>query len=201
METQNLSGVIGDEAKASLNLTCGHFAMETDAQEWLVGFLRSCRDQDGQPFFKYVEEFRPGVPLFRHHRQSIDKDGYKCDVLALPKSKKFSAIFGAMVFEIKKSDQPIGPGLNQLKDYMASVFDVAGVQVVPSFGFLFPCRKQKAATASWMAHQSIGSICQEEYNQRIKVFSGEERLLEFEPDGQLVFSTQRPKAGRGSGSR
>lgn len=191
-----------DQPKVSLNTTCGNFALETDAQAWLVEFLHRCKDADGVPFFKHVAEFRPGVPLFRHHRQSVEKERYACDVIALPKSLRFSSLFGAIVFEVKKSDLPIGPGLNQLKDYMASVFDVGGIQVVPSFGFLFPCRKQKAATASWMAHQSIGSISQEEYARaHVLLHSGEDRLLEFDEAGNLVFAIQRPRAGRGSGSR
>lgn len=192
----NLSVI--DETRVSLNLTCGEFPEETNAQVWIVDFLRRCHNQDGRPFFRKVAEFLPGVPLYRHHRQSSEKEGYRCDVLAIPEPP-YSELFGAMVFEVKKSDMPIGPGLNQLKDYMASVFDCGGIQVMPSFGFLFPCHKQKAATASWMAHQSMGSVCEE--NHRIKFYSGEERLLEFSLEGRLIWSTIRPRSGRGSGCR
>lgn len=189
-----------EQPRQNTNKTCGNFTDEKDAQAWLVDFLGRCKDEKGGAFFRRVVEFAQGVPLYRHHRQSIDKERYACDVLALP-NIRYSVIFGAMVFEVKKSCVEIGPGLSQLKDYMASVFDVSGIRVVPSFGFLFPCRKQMCATASWMQHQSIGSICQEEYNQRVKIYTGEERLLEFEPSGTLVFVTKSPRSGRGSGSR
>lgn len=188
------------DPRVNVNVTCGDFASEEAAQAWLLGFLKSCRDKDGEPFFKYVREFRPGVPLFRHHRQSIDKRGYKCDIIALPTKPGISSMFGAIVFEVKSSGVEIGPGINQLKDYMASTFDVSGIKVVPSFGFLFPCHKQCRATASWMAHQSIGSVSQVEYG-RVRFYSGEERLLEFDQLGAYRWATKGPRSGRGSGSR
>jgi hypothetical protein len=200
-ETGNLNTlVINQDSRANPNITCGNFALESEAQAWLIDFLGRCQDKNGDPFFRRVMEFRTGVPLFRHHRQSIEKDGYRCDVIALPNRLEYSDLFGAMVFEVKKSDLPVGPGLSQLKDYMASVFDVGGIQVVPSFGFLFPCLKQHSATASWMAHQSMGSVFQAEYDQHVRFFSGEERLLEFDANGRLIFS-RTPRSGRGSGRR
>lgn len=190
-------GNLHDIPRPCTNLTCGSFDDERDAQKWLVEFLKKCHDQEGKQFFKFIAEGLVGTPLYRHHRQSIDKDSYKCDVLAMPQAP-YSEFLGAIVFEVKKSGIKIGPPLSQLKDYMASSFNVCGIQVVPSFGFLFPCPKQHSATASWMQHQSMGAAFEE--CNRFKLFTGEEQLLAFSSTGRLDCMAN-PKSGRGSGSR
>lgn len=160
----------------SENITQSGFATEKEAEDWLSDFINrtGC--------FRVYRQMQ-GVLLSRHHRQT-ELPGVRCDLLLLPAGKIRT---GAIVIEVKKSGVAIGPSLSQLTDYLRSSFEVVnGIHVIPTYGFAFPVRKQHRATASYMSHQNLGT-CEVTRSGGIVLFSGEERLLQFDGGGQLEF--------------
>jgi hypothetical protein len=178
------------ENRMEQNETCGQFDTEKQAEDWLCGFLESTKS------FKLYRQL-DGFPVFRHHMQQMQN--IRCDILALPINDQITT--GAIVIEVKRSGEKIGPGLSQLQDYLRSVFPVKNaICVAPTIGFLFPCPKQHRAAASWMQHQHLGTVFQADISGNLMFFTGEERLIEFNNDGSLRFS-RASKCGRGMGSR
>jgi len=189
---QNLQGVMLD---SSTNITHDGFPEEKNAHEFLRSFLEKA-SVDSKKLYVVHSEVR-GTPLHRHHLQEMQD--VRCDLIALPLT--MATRLGAIVIDTKKSGITIGPGISQLHDYLNSVFDVQnGIQVMPTFGFLFPVRKQRCATASWMQHQHIGTIEVKPYSGNLVFFCGEERLMEFTPGGVLIHSAGS-RSGRKMGSR
>ena len=184
----NLDGATKYET--DINVTCDTFATEEAAEEWLANFLQSTRQFS---VYRQVE----GVPVFRHHRQEW-KD-VRCDILAIPLSIS-TLNLGSIVFEVKRSGEKIGPPMSQMLDYLHTIFTVRNqIGLVPTMAFLFPCEKQHGAVASLMQQQHMGSA-RRSYKHGLQCFCGEQRLLEFDSSGNLVYSDNL-KSGRKMGSR
>jgi len=160
-----------------LDVTCGDWAAESDAEDFLVQFVAATG-----MFRAYRQVF--GEPLWKHFFQ--EHQAVKADVLLLPAGKLFDAGWrsGAIVVEVKRSGEKIGPGCNQLIDYTNSVFFLpSGVAVVPNFGFLFPALKQHGPLASVMAHQHLGTAAI--HRGSLNLFCGESRVLTLGQDGRI----------------
>lgn len=173
------------------NVTQGEFATEKEAADWLFHFLEST-----QNFHIYRELC--GSLLHKKHRQK-EVSRLRCDFLLIPfASSKIK--FGAVVIEAKRSGEKIGPSLSQLMDYLNCSFEVEnGINVIPSYGFSFPCQPQHCAVASIMSHQGIGS-CSITWNGEVVFSIGEERILQFDRFGEITF-LKESKSGKGVGSR
>ena len=162
-----------------LDVTCGDWTVESDAEDFLAQFLAATG-----MFRAYRQVF--GEPLWKHFFQ--EHQAVKADVLLLPTEKLFNAGWrsGAIVVEVKRSGEKIGPGCNQLIDYTNSVFFLpSGVAVVPTFGFLFPALKQHGPLASVMAHQHLGTAVVQ--HGSLYLFCGESRVLTLCQDGRIDF--------------
>ncbi|NBW12842.1 MAG: hypothetical protein EBR82_32945 [Caulobacteraceae bacterium] len=183
------------ELRVRVNQTQDGFPTEAESQKWIADFMRSTG-----VFCVYEQVV--GYPIYRHHLQ--EQSNVRADVLLIPKSNVEDKIrLGAIVIEVKKSGVAIGPAISQLKDYLNSVFIVDSlceVGIIPTYGFVFPCYGQNSATASWMSHQHMGTIQIIEHSGNVCFCSGEERLLEFFPNGGIRFYRQS-RNGRKTGSR
>ena len=179
-----------NEILANEALTLGHWQTEAEAEEFFVSFaLRS-------GLFKPYRQVK-GEPLCKHHFQQAK--GVRADVLLFPTPRLVAAGWqdGCIVVEVKRSGEKIGPGLNQLLDYMNTAWFVPGGAVVPGFGFLFPAPKQHGPLASLMAHQHIGTVAL--YREHMRFLCGEARVLQFSADGQ--FALGRRDFGHKTGAR
>ncbi len=175
----------------SRNITAGSYRSEKAAEEDLLRFLKTTR-----AFVVYQQ--LPGEPLWKHHFQ-IPKS-VRADLFLLPSRRLIDAGWqgGAVVIEVKRSGEKIGPGLNQLIDYTNAAFYVEGqVAVVPSFGFLFPVLPQGEAVASVMAHQHVGTAMIE--RGVLKLWCGESRILSLWEAGNIRLGNA--DIGRGLGRR
>lgn len=164
---------------------------EKMAEDHLHNFLLKSR------FFSVYRQV-DGAPFANHHFQ--EAHSVRADLLLIPTAaaREIGWCGGAMVIEVKRSGEKIGPACNQLLDYMNSAFFLpGGVAVVPSFGFVFPAPKQHGPTASLMAHQHIGTaemIC-----DALVLSCGESRVIPIREDGTLDIG--RIDFGRKMGSR
>jgi len=159
------------------NLTCGQWSTEVQAEEDLVRFLRQT-----QAFIIYRQVI--GEPLWKHHFQQFHK--VRADFLLLPTQKlcDYDWQGGAIIIETKRSGEKIGPGLNQMIDYLNTAFYLGGgVAVVPSFAFLFPSPKQVEAVASIMAHQHLGSAFFRRH--MLHLYAGECHVLSLSATGEI----------------
>lgn len=175
----------------SRNLTCGHWQTEAEAEEYLAQFLELSK-----LFVVYRQVV--GEPLWKHHFQPFH--GVRADLLLLPDSKLLGCgwQYGAIVLEVKRSGEKIGPGLNQAIDYTNTAFYIdGGVAVVPTFAFLFPVPKQAEALASIMAHQHLGSAFFA--HGGLHLYCGESRILSLLDDGEIRLG--RVHMGRRLGAR
>jgi len=172
------------------SLTLGSWATEQDAEDWFVTFAQRSR------LFRVYRQVW-GEPLCKHHFQK--SSSLRADVLLFPTSTLLAAGWGAgcVVVEVKRSGEKLGPGLNQLLDYMNTAWFVPGGAVVPSFGFLFPAPKQHGALASLMAHQHIGTAAA--HREWVRLLCGEARVLQFAANGQ--FELGQLDFGRKIGAR
>jgi len=160
-----------------LDVTCGDWTVESDAEDFFVQFVATTG-----MFRAHRQVF--GEPLWKHFWQ--EHQAVKADVLLLPTRKLYDAGWrsGAIVIEVKRSGEKIGPGCNQLIDYTNSVFFLpSGVAVVPTFGFLFPAPKQHGPLASIMAHQHLGTAAIR--HGSLNLFCGESRVLTLGQDGRI----------------
>jgi hypothetical protein len=183
--------VCPDDSGAWRNITQGDWTTEKAAQGDLVARLRA-----SQLFAVY--EQAPGTPLWKHYFQE-SKD-LRADVLLLPTDRLLEQRWqgGAIVIEVKRSGEKIGPGLNQLIDYTNAVFFVEGnIAVVPSYGFLFPICQQAGAVASLMAHQHIGSASIE--RDVLHLYCGHSRVISIPDAGEVRLGNLN--FGRRLGSR
>lgn len=185
----DLSYVLARDSSSN-NVMQDGFATEREASEWLFKFLTITK------CFQIYRE-HPCTLLHKRHRQGYPAK-LRCDFLLIPSSDAVKS--GVIVIEAKKSGVKIGPALSQLMDYLNCSFEVRnGINVVPSYGFAFPCPPQHCAVASIMSHQGLGS-CDITRGLGIRFCLGEERVLEFNQSGELIF-TRESKSGKGVGSR
>jgi len=66
-----------------VNRTCGTFAHEKDAENWIADFLRSTG------LFRQVYQQVRGYPIFRHHLQGA-QEYVSADVLAIPGDQRIT---------------------------------------------------------------------------------------------------------------
>jgi len=159
------------------NLTAGDWPSESAAEEDLLRFLESTKA------FAIYRQI-PGEPVWKHHFQRFKT--LRADLLLLPNCRLVAVGWhgGAIVLEVKRSGEKIGPGLNQLIDYVNAVFAVeGGMAIKPSFGFLFPAHTQGQAVASFMAHQHVGTAMIE--HGTLKFWCGETRILSITEAGEI----------------
>ena len=171
--------IIKQELDDMPNLTCGDWSVESDA----VDFFVRCIDAADGMFRVYREA--DGKPVSKHHFQEYHD--IRADVLLIPTAKIIAAGWwgGVIVVEVKRSGEKIGPGCNQLLDYMNSAFSLhGGVAVLPGFGFLFPASKQHGAMASVMAQQHVGTAFHHRRGS-LDLFCGECRVLSIGQDGRI----------------
>jgi len=111
----------------------------------------------------------------------------RCDVLVLASRRGLTAGWraGPILFEVKRPDRAIGPGLCQVMDYLECVFRLPpnGVEVLPAFGFLFPFPKVHGPLASVLAQNRAGT-CRIERG-RLSCWCGEQRVVTVCEDGTL----------------
>jgi len=165
------------------SLTVGPWPTEQEAEDWLAAFLA------GTGLF-HVQRQVAGVPLERHHFQRAQ--GVRADLLLLPSQKLVDMGWkdGVIVIEVKKPGVKIGLGINQLLDYMRTAWFIdGGIAVIPSFGFLFPARKQIGPLASVLAHQHIGTATLE--GDRVDLYCGHSGVLRIGNDGDAVIKPTR----------
>lgn len=165
------------DSRETYNVTAGDWKTEKAAQQDLIAFLKSSRAF-------VVREQVAGRPLWKHHFQ--DYQELRADVLLLPDTPLIEAGWrgGAIVVEVKRSGEKIGPGLNQLIDYLNAVFYLeGGIAIAPSFGFMFPMHEQVEAVASFMAHQHIGSASLR--RGVLDFYCGHNRLVRIHESGQI----------------
>lgn len=174
-----LAHVLDSGSGHDLAVTCGPWPDERAAEDALVGFLAS-----SQLFVVYRQVV--GRPLWTHCFQ-VPQD-VRADLLLIPSSRLLDAGWdgGAIVIEVKRAGEKIGPPCSQLVDYVNSAWrlpDSGGVLIVPSFGFLFPARKQHGPLASMMAHQHIGTA--ELNHDWLHCWCGESRVLSLTAAGNV----------------
>lgn len=160
--------------------TTGHWATEPEAEEYLVAFLR-------QTGLFTVYRQRTGVPIAKHHFQVQSKESLRVDVLLTPQATLMAQgwQYGAIIIDAKRSGIKVGPGLNQLMDYMSTAWPVrGGIMVLPSFAFLFPARSPGGPVASIMSHQHIGAA-EVDYHDRLILYCGHSRVLVTTRSGQV----------------
>lgn len=133
-----------------------------------------------------------GVPLYSKHFQ--DHSRVRADLIVTPRipliDQGWSA--GAIVFEVKRSGEKIGPPLSQMIDYMNSAFTIpngGGIVTVPTFAFLFSCDKQHGPLASVMAQQHIGTASLA-YN-KLSCFCGEKLAFRLDIEGNIEIGDTR----------
>lgn len=174
----------------SLVTTCDNFSDEETAEQWLYDFLLATN------CFSLFRQ-QPGVPIYRHADQQWHD--VRCDILAIP-APKCGIDLGAIVFEVKRSGEKIGGPLNQMLDYLRTVFPVRNqIGIIPTIAFLFPCEKQHGPVASIMQNQHMGTAARS-YKRGLVCFSGEQKLLEFDSSGNLTFATTM-RSGKKMGAR
>jgi len=172
-------------------LTCGHWATEAEAEEYLAAFLNRTA------LFR-VHRQVAGRPMFQRHFQ--EPKGVRADLVLEPGPRLVAEGWtgGALVIEVKRSGQKTGPGYSQLLDYMGTAWSLdGGVCVVANFGFLFPVEKQQGPLASIMAQQHIGTASVD--GGRLTFYAGESRVLTVRETGEARLGCTN--IGHGLGAR
>lgn len=91
---------------------------------------------------------------------------------------------GPIVFEVKRPDRAAGPGLCQVMDYLECAFRLPnGVEVLPSFGFLFPAPKMQGPLASVLAQNRAGTARID--GGGLSCWCGEQRVVTVGQEGML----------------
>lgn len=149
------------------------------------------REEDAQNFFRdfitqaglfQVHREVPGWPVWDRTRKPAHS--FRADFLLVPGEKFQNYPIGAIVIEVKRSGENIGPGLNQLLDYMNSIWVLdRGVRITPSLGFLFPANSPGGSIASLMAHQRIGAASYSPRREAIFLYCGPCRVLTISRQG------------------
>lgn len=173
--------------------TTGNWSQEHEAEAFLSDFLETTG------LFCVYRQVR-GCPLWAHSFQ--DRQDVRADLLLLPSTRLVSAGWtgGAIVIEVKRSGEKIGPACNQLVDYLNSAWRVpetGGVLVVPAFGFVFPAHRQGGPLASIMAHQHIGTAGMD--REWLDCHCGHSRVISIRRSGE--FRLGRLNFGLKLGSR
>jgi hypothetical protein len=179
------------DLSSSADLTCGHWAAEAEAEEYLASYL----SRTG--LFKVHRQVTGRTVAHRHFQEP---KGLHADLLLVPNDRFIDAGWtgGALVIEVKRSGEKTGPGYSQLMDYMGAAWPLAGgVCVAPDFGFLFPVAKQHGPLASILAHQHIGTASID--RGQLSLYAGECRVLTVDEVGGFRFGQTR--FGRSLGAR
>jgi len=138
----------GDEHNKQYR-TSGDWKTEKDAEEFFWSFINRF---DAFSIFPQVT----GTPLYKHHFQ--EAKNLRADFILFPQKKLIAEGWsgGAIVVEIKRSKIPFGPALSQLNDYMHSSWKIpnGNVNVIPTFGFVFPVEKQHGSKSSMSYRRS-----------------------------------------------
>lgn len=174
--------------------TCGEWSDERDS----VAALDEILGEHTDLFLIYREvrgqylQLRPG----QEDRQP------RIDRLLTPNRKlmELGWCHGAIGIECKRSNEKIGPPLAQMTDYTRAVFalrDRGGVEIMPTWVFLWPLQKQHGFPASVMAQNRLGSAWAE-YG-RLHLYSGEQKVLRISRSGEVEIGLA--KNGRRTGSR
>ena len=161
------------------SLTTGTWATEALAEDFIVRFLEC-----SGAFHVYRQP--TGTPLRRYHFQDQPKRTLRADVLLTPSRRLREAGWsgGSIVIDAKKSGVKIGPGLNQLADYLNTAWRVpGGTAVLADFAFLYPAAKQCGPLASMMAHNHVGTA-DVQYGV-LRMYCGETRVLSVSPAQEI----------------
>ncbi|MFW6159068.1 MAG: hypothetical protein ACOC8E_06910 [Planctomycetota bacterium] len=160
-------------------VTGGSWATEQEAEEDLVAFLAGTR------LFSIYQQ-PTGTPIVRRPFQTESKGQLRADLLLTPKRRLIQQgwAFGSIIIDVKRSGIKIGPGLNQLIDYLGTAWRVVGgTAVLADFALLFPARCPGGPLASIMAHQHVGGA-NLQYG-RLNMYCGHSRVMAIEPSGEV----------------
>jgi len=159
------------------NITTGSWATEESAHRALVDFLQKTG------LFYIYREVR-GKPLNTCHFKQYH--GFRADILALPSEKLMSTGWnsGALIFEVKRPGEKIGPAISQLLDYLHSAwFIVGGVAIVPTYAFVFSAINQAEAIGSVMAQNHIGTS--QIINGLLQLYCGNQLVMRVWQNGMI----------------
>lgn len=174
-----------------LNHTCGDWHTECAAEQALVDFLEMT------VWFEVYRQL-PGELLWKRHFQQ--HQSVRADLLLVPTARLIEAGWygGVLLIEVKRSGKRIGPGLNQLNDYLNAVWPICGgIGVVANYAFLFPAPAQVERTVSWMANQHIGTA--QLQHDSLDLYCGHSRVLRISESGEIGLG--RLNFGRKAGGR
>ena len=150
---------------------------EADLEDRLAGFLE-------------------GTGLFRVFRQVMGRALWapcpaagrvRADVLVLASRRGLAAGWreGPILFEVKRPGRPIGRGLCQVMDYLASAWRLPnGTEILAAFGFLFPAERVQGPLAIVMAENRVGT-CKLEAG-KLTCWAGEQRILTVRENGTMT---------------
>ena len=174
------------------NITTGSWDTEAAAEKELVAFL-----QETGLFYVYQQV--KGVPLSMCHFKEYQN--YRADVLVLPSEKLMANDWsdGAIIFEVKRSDEKIGPAISQLWDYLNSAWSIiGGVAVVPTYAFIFSAAQQFEAVASVMAQNHIGTA--QIIDGQLHLYCGHQLVMRVWRNG-MIDRIGKHNFGKKTGSR
>jgi hypothetical protein len=156
-----------------------------------------------------LAEFLEATGLWRVLRQvmgqplwtaSPEAGRARCDLLLLASRRALAAgwTHGAILIEVKRPSEPIGPAISQLMDYLRTAWLLPnGVRVMAEWGFVYPAERVHGPLASVCAQNRVGtaSLAAGELN----LLCGEQRILTIWGGGTLRVGETR--IGRRFGSR
>lgn len=194
----NLAEFVINEGLTNINHTAGMFSTEQEADDEfnrlaeLTGCFKVYRQKTGHIHY---------LPRWRDF-----KENYRPDFVLIPRRRLIEAgwpVGQSIVVDAKKSSIPIGPGCNQLWDYLCASYECGRRIVRPTWAFLWPARKQEKCTASLMSHQHFGTVIHGDIEHsgatpgELHFYCGEDLLLAI---GQTI-RVGNLEVGRRSGSR
>lgn len=186
------------------NCTVGQFESEEESHREFsrLANLVGC--------FEVVEKISTSDIVFLPHWRS-PVEVFIPDFLLIPRGKLIDAGWpqdDAIIVDAKKTGETIGPGLNQILDYLHARYQVGERTIRPAWAFLWPALSQHSATASIMAHQRIGNVITSWMGgprlggENISFFCGESRVLTIRDKGNTIeVCANALRLGRRSGSR
>lgn len=139
--------------------------------------------------------FLDATGLFRVFRQVVGRPLWtacpgagwvRCDLLLLASKRGLDAgwTHGPILLEVKRPDEPIGPAISQLMDYLRSSWLLPnGVAVMANWGFVCPAQRVHGPLASVMAQNRVGTA--NLAGGELGLWCGEQRVLTICEGGVL----------------
>jgi len=125
----------------------------------------------------------------------------RCDLLLSPSKRGLRAgwTHGAIILEVKRPGEPIGPAVSQMMDYLRCswLLPPNRVAVMASWAFIYPADRQHGPMASLMAQNRVGTAGMQA--GELTLCCGEQRVLTVCDGGVLRVGEVR--IGRRFGSR